>query len=119
MRETHYAVSCVSQKFPTFYDKDKHNDFFFFSYVVERVIPIRMQKIEKRPNAAGKPIIQLALFENENDFGKYRYSCFVTDLELPAKIVYDSYRQDSVRFVSWKGGFREQGQGIEIRLLHR
>jgi hypothetical protein len=40
----------------------------------------------------GKPIKQLALFENENDFGKYRYSCFVTDLELPAKIVYDSYR---------------------------
>ena len=51
-----------------------------------------MQKIEKRPNAAGKPIRQLALFENENDFGKYRYSCFVTDLELPVKIVYDSYR---------------------------
>ena len=111
MRETHYAVSCVSQKFPTFYDKDKHNDFFFFSYVVERVIPIRMQKIEKRPNAAGKPIRQLALFENENDFGKYRYSCFVTDLELPAKIVYDSYRG--------RADSGEQEQGIEIRLLHR
>lgn len=30
MRETHYAVSCVSQKFPTFYDKDKHNVSFSF-----------------------------------------------------------------------------------------
>ena len=35
---------------------------------------------------------QLELFEDEKDFGKYRYSCFVTDLGLPAKIVYDSYR---------------------------
>lgn len=26
------------------------------------------------------------------NFGKYRYSCYATDLELPAKIVYDSYR---------------------------
>ena len=56
-----------------------------------RIVMVR-QEIEKRPNAAGKPIRQLVLFENENDFGKYRYSCFVTDLELPAKIVYDSYR---------------------------
>ena len=56
-----------------------------------RIVMVR-QEIEKHPNAAGKPIRQLALFENENDFGKYRYSCFVTDLELPAKIVYDSYR---------------------------
>lgn len=57
-----------------------------------RCIVMVRQEIEKRPNAAGKPIRQLALFENENDFGKYRYSCFATDLELPAKIVYDSYR---------------------------
>lgn len=35
---------------------------------------------------------QLELFEDEKDFGKYRYSCIVTDLALPAKIVYDSYR---------------------------
>ena len=56
-----------------------------------RIVMVR-QEIEKRPNAAGKPIRQLVLSENENDFGKYRYSCFVTDLELPAKIVYDSYR---------------------------
>ena len=50
------------------------------------------QEIEKRPKAAGKQIKQLDLFEDGEDFGKYRYSCFVTDLDLPVKIVYDSYR---------------------------
>lgn len=35
----------------------------------------------------------MELFEDEKDFRKYRYSCcFVTDLGLPAKIAYDSYR---------------------------
>lgn len=56
-----------------------------------RIIMVR-QEIEKRPNAAGKQIRQLEFFEDEKDFGRYRYSCFVTNLELPAKIVYDSYR---------------------------
>lgn len=56
-----------------------------------RIVMVR-QEIEKRPKAAGKRIRQPELFEDENDFGKYRYSCFVTDLKLPAKIVYDSYR---------------------------
>ena len=42
--------------------------------------------------AAGKQIKQLELFMDEEDFGKYLYSCFVTALDLPAKIVYDSYR---------------------------
>ena len=41
---------------------------------------------------AGKPIRQSVLFENENYSGKYRYSCFVTALELPSKTVYDPYR---------------------------
>lgn len=50
------------------------------------------QEIEKRPNAAGKQVRQLELFENGNDFGRYRYSCLVTNLRLPARIVYDSYR---------------------------
>lgn len=49
------------------------------------------QEIDKRPKAAGKQIRQLELFEDGEDFGKYRYGCFVTDLELPAKL-YDSYR---------------------------
>jgi|GEM_PF-4730406 len=34
----------------------------------------------------------MELFENEADFGRYRYSCLVTDLDLPAKIIYDPYR---------------------------
>ena len=56
-----------------------------------RIVMVR-QEVEKRPKAAGKQVKQLELFEDERDFGKYRYSCFVTDLGLPAKIVYDSYR---------------------------
>lgn len=56
-----------------------------------RIIMVR-QEIDKRPKAAGKMIRQLELFEDEREFGKYRYSCYVTDLDLPAKIVYDSYR---------------------------
>lgn len=47
-----------------------------------RIVMIR-QEIEKRPKAAGKQIKQLELFEDEMDLGKYRYSCFVTDLGLP------------------------------------
>ena len=35
---------------------------------------------------------RIVMVRQEIDFGKYRYSCFVTDLDLPAKIVYDSYR---------------------------
>ena len=56
-----------------------------------RIIMVR-QEIEKRPKAAGKQIRQLELFEDEEDFGKYRYSCYVTNLTLPAKVVYDTYR---------------------------
>jgi hypothetical protein len=56
-----------------------------------RIVMVR-QEVEKRPNAAGKQVRQMELFEEESDFGKYRYSCFVTNLTLPARIVYDSYR---------------------------
>ncbi|MCR8918495.1 transposase [Bacteroides sp. ET225] len=56
-----------------------------------RIVMVR-QEIEKRPQAAGKRVRQLELFEDGNDFGRYRYSCFVTNLGLPARIVYDSYR---------------------------
>ena len=56
-----------------------------------RMIMVR-QEIEKRPKTAGKQIKQLELFENENDFERYRYSCIVTNIQLPAKIIYDSYR---------------------------
>ena len=56
-----------------------------------RIVMVR-QEVEKRPKAAGKQVRELELFEDEQDFGKDRYSCFVTNLALPAKIVYDSYR---------------------------
>ena len=56
-----------------------------------RIVMVR-QEVEKRPKAAGKQVRQLELFEDADDFGKYRYSCLVTDLALPAKVVYDSYR---------------------------
>jgi len=57
----------------------------------KRIVMVR-QEVKKRPKAAGKQVRELELFEDEQDFGKYRYSCFVANLALPAKIVYDSYR---------------------------
>lgn len=53
-----------------------------------RMIMIR-QQIDKRPKAAGK---QLRLFEDEGIYKNYRYSCFITNLTLSAKMVYDIYR---------------------------
>jgi len=56
-----------------------------------RIVMVR-QEVEKRPKAAGKQVKQLCLFEDQADYGKYRYSCFVTNLDLPMKVVYDTYR---------------------------
>lgn len=56
-----------------------------------RIVMVR-QEVEKRPKAAGKQVKQLCLFEDQSDYGRYRYSCFVTNLDLPMKVVYDSYR---------------------------
>jgi hypothetical protein len=53
-----------------------------------RMIIVR-QDVSRRPNAVGK---ELRLFENEEYYKNYRYTCFVTNLELPAKVVYDIYR---------------------------
>lgn len=53
-----------------------------------RIIMIR-QEITKRPKAVGK---QLGLFEDETIYKNYRYSCYVTDSDLPTKTVYDLYR---------------------------
>jgi hypothetical protein len=53
-----------------------------------RMIMVR-QEIDKRPKAAGK---QLRLFEDDTIYKNYRYSCFITNLTLPAKIVYEIYR---------------------------
>ena len=62
------------------------------SWTAPRRIVMVRQEIEKRPAAAGKLVKQLCLFEDQSDFGKYRYSCFVTNLDLPMKVVYDTYR---------------------------
>ena len=53
-----------------------------------RIIMVR-QDIRKRPEAAGK---QLRLFPDEMLYRNYRYSCFITNMDLPAKMIYDSYR---------------------------
>ena len=53
-----------------------------------RMIMVR-QQIDKRPKAAGR---QLKLFEETGIYNNYRYSCFITSLDLSARMVYDLYR---------------------------
>ncbi len=53
-----------------------------------RIIMVR-QEIKIRPKAAGK---QLRLFEDDGIHRNYRYSCFITSLNLSARMVYDLYR---------------------------
>ena len=53
-----------------------------------RMIAVR-QKIEKRPKAVGK---QLSLFQDDWEVSGYRYSCYVTNLNLPATEVWRLYR---------------------------
>lgn len=62
------------------------------SWITPRRIVMVRQEIENHPDAACKIVKQLCLFEDQSDFGKYRYSCFVTNLDLPMKVVYDTYR---------------------------
>jgi len=71
-----------------------------------RMIMIR-QEIEKRPKAAGR---QLRLFEDEYIYKKYRYSCFITNLDLSSKMVYDMYRnradaENRIKEVKYDFGF--------------
>lgn len=56
----------------------------------ERRFIIVRQEIRLRPKAAGK---QLKLFGEEEIYRNYRYSLFVTNLALPAKSVWDLYRE--------------------------
>lgn len=53
-----------------------------------RLIIVR-QEVTIRPKATGK---QLRLFGEEEIYKNYRYSCFITNLTLPAKAVWDLYR---------------------------
>ncbi len=53
-----------------------------------RLVMIR-QEINKRPKAIGK---QLRLFEEEGIYKNFRYSCYITNMNLPAKAIYELYR---------------------------
>jgi hypothetical protein len=53
-----------------------------------RMIMVR-QEIDKRPKASGK---QLRLFEESEVYKNYRYSCFITNVNQSAKMIYDMYR---------------------------
>lgn len=53
-----------------------------------RMIMVR-QQIQIRPKASGK---KLRLFEDEGIYRNYRYSCFITNLDLPTKVIWDLYR---------------------------
>lgn len=64
--------------------------FFKFTVSMSAIKPCGI--LNKSPKAAGKVVKQLELFEDEAEYGKYRYSCYVTNLDLPARIVNDSYR---------------------------
>ena len=53
-----------------------------------RIIVVRQHK-EDKPKSMGK---QLSLFEDCIELNKYRYSAYVTNLNLPAKVIWDSYK---------------------------
>lgn len=53
-----------------------------------RLVVVR-QQIDKRPKATGK---QLKLFKEEGIYQNYRYSCYLTNLDLSAKMIWDMYR---------------------------
>jgi Transposase DDE domain group 1 len=53
-----------------------------------RLVVVR-QQIKKRPKATGK---QLKLFKDEGIYQNYRYSCYITNLELSAHMVWKMYR---------------------------
>jgi hypothetical protein len=55
----------------------------------ERRIVMVRQDVRLRPEAAGK---QLRLFADEILYRNYRYSCFITNMDLPARAIYDLYR---------------------------
>lgn len=53
-----------------------------------RLVVVR-QQIKKRPKATGR---QLKLFKEEGVYQDYRYSCYITNLELSAHMVWKVYR---------------------------
>ena len=53
-----------------------------------RLIVVR-QHIPKRPKATGK---QLSLFKDDFNYRDYRYSCYITDMDFSAKVIWDMYK---------------------------
>jgi len=54
-----------------------------------RLVMVR-QYIPKRPKATGR---QLKLFKEEGIWKNYRYSCFITNLDLPVELVWALYKK--------------------------
>jgi hypothetical protein len=54
-----------------------------------RIIMVR-QYVPQRPMATGKT---LKLFSDDETINKYRYSCFMTNLDLPAESIWALYRK--------------------------
>lgn len=54
-----------------------------------RIVMVR-QHLPTRPKATGRSLI---LFQNEGIYKQYRYSCFITSLDLPCEHVWILYRQ--------------------------
>lgn len=53
-----------------------------------RIVVVRQHK-EERPKSTGK---QLSLFEDSTELGAYRYSAYITNMSLPPKVIWDSYK---------------------------
>lgn len=54
-----------------------------------RIVMLR-QHVPTRPKATGR---SLKLFQEEGIYKQYRYSCFITSLDLPAEQIWKIYRQ--------------------------
>lgn len=53
-----------------------------------RLIVVR-QQIQKRPKATGK---QLKLFKEDGIYENHRYSCYITNLDFSARMIWDMYK---------------------------
>ncbi|NMA75318.1 MAG: transposase, partial [Bacteroidales bacterium] len=56
-----------------------------------RIVMVRQEE-KKRTNAVGKKIASGCLFPEEYEAGKYRYSCYVTNMTLPSDLIWRTYR---------------------------
>ena len=56
-----------------------------------RIVMVRQEE-KKRTKAVGKKIASGCLFPEEYEAGKYRYSCYVTNMTLPSDLIRRTYR---------------------------